>query len=203
HLQVEEDRARRGRQLQGDRRSHPPRRHQGGRAGRLRRDAAHRGPDGEDPRGRPRDDEDQSQGLWHQLEQGDGQRRPDRGGRRRGRDGRGGEAAGSRGAGSGDRTPILVGAGQLTQREVRPAEALEPLAMMEEVARRAADDARAGAALLARIDSLAVVNVFCWPYANPPRLLAERLGIQPAEELYTTVGGSTPQWLVDETAARV
>jgi acetyl-CoA C-acetyltransferase len=76
----------------------------------------------------------------------------------------------SRGAGSDDRTPILVGAGQLTQRDVAPAEALEPLAMMEVVARRAADDAGAGAALLARVDSLAVVNVFCWPYANPPRL---------------------------------
>jgi acetyl-CoA C-acetyltransferase len=109
----------------------------------------------------------------------------------------------SRGAGSDDRTPILVGAGQLTQREVMPADALEPLAMMEVVARRAADDARAGPGLLARIDSLAVVNVFCWPYANPPRLLAERLGIHPAEELYTTVGGSTPQWLVNETAARI
>jgi acetyl-CoA C-acetyltransferase len=109
----------------------------------------------------------------------------------------------SRGAGSDDRTPILVGAGQLTQRDVAPAEALEPLAMMEVVARRAADDAGAGAALLAQVDSLAVVNVFCWPYANPPRLLAERLGIHPAEKLYTTVGGSTPQWLVNETAARI
>jgi acetyl-CoA C-acetyltransferase len=109
----------------------------------------------------------------------------------------------SRGAGSDDRTPILVGAGQLTQRDVAPAEALEPLAMMEVVARRAADDAGAGAALLARVDSLAVVNVFCWPYANPPRLLAERLGIHPDEKLYTTVGGSTPQWLVNETAARI
>jgi acetyl-CoA C-acetyltransferase len=104
---------------------------------------------------------------------------------------------------SDDRTPILVGAGQLTQREVSPAEALEPLAMMEVVARRAADDAGAGTTLLGRIDSLAVVNVFCWPYANPPRLLAERLGIRPAEELYTTVGGSTPQWLVNETAGRI
>jgi hypothetical protein len=61
-------------------------------------------------------------------------------------------------------TPILIGAGQLTQRDVEPAEALEPVAMMEAVARSAADDA------------LAVVNVFCWPYANAPRLLGERLG---------------------------
>jgi acetyl-CoA C-acetyltransferase len=101
------------------------------------------------------------------------------------------------------RTPILVGAGQLTQRDVAPAAALEPLAMMEVVARRAADDAGGGRALLDRVDSLAVVNVFCWPYGNPPRLLAERLGLHPAEELYTTVGGNTPQWLVNRTAARI
>lgn len=101
------------------------------------------------------------------------------------------------------RTPILVGAGQLTQRDVEPALALAPLAMMVEVARRAAEDAGGGAVLLARVDSLAVVNVFSWPYANPPRLLAERLGMRPAEELYTTVGGSTPQWLVNETAAKI
>ncbi len=102
-----------------------------------------------------------------------------------------------------DRAPILVGAGQLTQRDVAPAEALEPLAMMEVVARAAADDAGGGRALLSRLDSLAVVNVFCWPYGNPPRLLAERLGVRPAEELYTTVGGNTPQWLVNEAAEKI
>ncbi len=102
-----------------------------------------------------------------------------------------------------DRAPVLVGAGQLTQRDVEPVEALEPVAMMEVAARRAADDAGAGSSLLERVDSLRVVNVFCWPYANAPRLLAERLGMRPAEELYTTVGGNTPQWLVNETAARI
>ena len=104
---------------------------------------------------------------------------------------------------SDERTPILVGAGQLTQRDVAPDQALEPVAMMAAVAQAAADDAGAGPALLRRVDSLAVVNVFCWPYANPPRLLAERLGVQPAEELSTTVGGNTPQWLVNETASRI
>jgi acetyl-CoA C-acetyltransferase len=104
---------------------------------------------------------------------------------------------------SDDRTPILIGAGQLTQRDVEPAEALEPVAMMEAVARSAADDAGVGAKALARLDALAVVNVFCWPYANAPRLLAERLGARPAREVTTTVGGNTPQWLVNETAARI
>jgi acetyl-CoA C-acetyltransferase len=104
---------------------------------------------------------------------------------------------------SDDRTPILVGAGQLTQRDVDPDRALEPVAMMAVAAQAAAEDAGIGRALLQRIDSLAVVNLFSWPYANPPRLLAERLGVRPAKEITTTVGGNTPQWLVNETASRI
>ncbi|HEV7730652.1 MAG TPA: acetyl-CoA acetyltransferase [Candidatus Binatia bacterium] len=102
-----------------------------------------------------------------------------------------------------DRTPILVGAGQLTQRDAEPASALDPLAMMTLAARRAADDAGAGPALLERLDALAVVNVFCWPYRNLPGALAERIGAHPTDAIYTTVGGNSPQWLVNETAQKI
>lgn len=104
---------------------------------------------------------------------------------------------------SDDRTPILIGASQLTQRDVDPAAAKEPLGMMVETARGAAADAGADARLLRQLDCVAVVNVLAWRYANAPRLLAERLEAAPKQELYTTVGGSTPQWLVNETAARI
>ena len=102
-----------------------------------------------------------------------------------------------------DRTPILIGAGQLTQRDVEPAQALEPLAMMVETARRAAADAGTDARLLAQADTVAVVNIIGWQYSNAPAALAERLGAQPRQLLYTTVGGNTPQWLVNETAAQI
>ena len=102
-----------------------------------------------------------------------------------------------------DRTPILIGAGQLTQREVDPAAAKEPVDMMAETARRAAVDAGADARLLARLDSVQVVNLISWPYRNAPRLLAERIGAHPAEALYSTIGGNTPQWLVNETAVKI
>ena len=102
-----------------------------------------------------------------------------------------------------DRTPILIGAGQFTQRDVDPARAKEPLEMMVESARRAAEDAGAGADLLRQLDCVAVVNMIAWHYANPPRLLAQRLEAQPTQEIYTTVGGNTPQWLVNETAAQI
>ena len=42
-----------------------------------------------------------------------------------------------------------------------------------------------------------------WPYQDPPGFLAERIGAAPAHKLYTTVGGETPQRLVNETAQAV
>ena len=102
-----------------------------------------------------------------------------------------------------DRTPVLIGAGQLTQRDVEPAEAKEPLAMMVEVARRAAADAGVNASVLQRLDSVAVANILSWHYSNAPGLLAERLGARPAQQIYTTVGGNTPQFLINETAGQI
>lgn len=102
-----------------------------------------------------------------------------------------------------DRTPVLFGAGQLTQRDVEPAEAKEPLAMMEEVAHRAAADAGANAGALERLDTVAVVNILSWHYGNAPGLLAARLGARPAQQIYTTVGGNTPQFLINEIATQI
>jgi acetyl-CoA acetyltransferase len=96
-----------------------------------------------------------------------------------------------------------VGVGQYTQRDVDPAEALEPVAMMAAAARRAAEDAGAGDRLLQAADRVAVVNLFSSPYGNAPRLVAERVGAKPAEEIYTTIGGNTPQWIVNVMAARI
>jgi acetyl-CoA C-acetyltransferase len=102
-----------------------------------------------------------------------------------------------------DRQPVLIGAGQFTQRDVDPAAAKCPVTMMAECAARAARDAEVNAGALTRLDTVAVVNVLGWHYANPPGLLAERLGAHPARALYTTVGGNTPQSLVNEVAAEI
>ena len=92
-----------------------------------------------------------------------------------------------------DLTPVLVGAGQFIQREYDLEKMLDPLGMMVETARLAAEDAGAGKGLLNAIDSLAVVNVMSWRYDNLPRLLAERLGVHPREEIFTAPGGNLPQ----------
>lgn len=102
-----------------------------------------------------------------------------------------------------DRLPILVGAAQFTQKGVDPAEALEPLAMMEKTARDAAEDAGLGARLFAAVDTVGVVNIFSYDYGNSPRLLAERLGARPRSEVYTSVGGNSPLLLLNEVARRI
>lgn len=99
------------------------------------------------------------------------------------------------------RTPVLVGTGQLLQR-VAPDEALEPVDMIAEAARRAAEDAGAPAILQA-VDSIRVVALLSWRYVNHAALIAQRIGATPAETAYTSMGGNTPQTLVNKTARAI
>jgi acetyl-CoA C-acetyltransferase len=100
------------------------------------------------------------------------------------------------------RQPILVGVGQLVNRAVDPREVMEPLEMMAVTARLAIEDAEL-APHLREIDSLTVINVISRPYADPTRFLAERLAIQPIDRVYTSMGGNSPQWRINETAERI
>ena len=101
--------------------------------------------------------------------------------------------------------PLLVGGGQTIDRPEDPAAGREPLLLMEDAARRAAEDAGGGARLLAALDTVAVVNIVSWDYGDAAGALAERLGCRPTHTIYTTMGGNTPQSLVnhlcDEIAA--
>ena len=93
------------------------------------------------------------------------------------------------------RTPVLVGVAQLKQKPDNPLDALEPLALMTEVVAAAAADAGAPA-LTNRLDSIRVVKG-AWPYKDPARLIAERLGAKPRQTATTHDGGNTPQSLVN------
>ena len=85
-----------------------------------------------------------------------------------------------------DRTPVLVGVGAVRQREDDPAAALEPVALMAQALQRAADDAGAPA-LLARADRILIPRGF-WDYADPARLVAERVGAVSARTLVAEIG---------------
>jgi acetyl-CoA C-acetyltransferase len=72
------------------------------------------------------------------------------------------------------RTPVLVGAAAVVQREPDPALAREPAALMREALERAADDAGSHA-LLGRADTIHVPRG-TWSYPDVGRLLAEGVG---------------------------
>ena len=103
------------------------------------------------------------------------------------------------------RTPCLIGVGQRTWHpdEVGEQGAPEPLEMWEDVARRAADDSGAGASALEALDAIDLVYCQTWQYDDPPARLAARLGAEPRRRNYSGIGGTTPQVLVQDTAARI
>jgi len=98
--------------------------------------------------------------------------------------------------------PVIVGAGQLTNHPGSIEDTLEPLEMMERVAREAENDAGAPG-LLEKIDSVQVVNFMSWSYSDAPGELAARLGATPGHTVYSSIGGETPQRLVNETAQEI
>ncbi|WP_135467835.1 acetyl-CoA acetyltransferase [Crenalkalicoccus roseus] len=100
-----------------------------------------------------------------------------------------------------ERTPVIVGVGEVRDRPADPAEGREPLALMAEALRRA--EADAGAALLARVDALDVIHEVSWPYPDLPALLSETLGIAPRHRHYGPVGGETPLAFLHQAAERI
>jgi acetyl-CoA C-acetyltransferase len=94
------------------------------------------------------------------------------------------------------RQPVLIGAGQTSNRVDRGAEPLEPVDLIAEVLRAA--EAETGAAgVLAGADTVGVVNLLSWRYRDPGALVAERVGASPRRSLGTTGGGQSPQMLVN------
>ncbi|MGP4054679.1 acetyl-CoA acetyltransferase [Mycobacterium sp. 4D054] len=88
------------------------------------------------------------------------------------------------------RTPVLVGYGQVNQREEDPG--VEPIDLMAAAAREAADPR-----VLEAVDAVRVVNLLSWRYRDPGLLLAQRIGADKATTRYTGIGGNVPQTLVN------
>jgi acetyl-CoA C-acetyltransferase len=91
--------------------------------------------------------------------------------------------------------PILVGVAQITQRtEADPV--VDPLGLMIQASRLALADAGADG-LQHLIDTVCVVNSFSCDDENAPQRLSRALGLTPREEVYSLIGGNTPQMLVN------
>ena len=99
------------------------------------------------------------------------------------------------------RLPVIVGVGQVVQRAATVADAREPVDLIADAVRAAAGDA--GIASLATVESIRIVQLLSWRYRDPAHFVAEALGITPRELASTTMGGNTPQTLINTTAAEI
>jgi acetyl-CoA C-acetyltransferase len=99
------------------------------------------------------------------------------------------------------RVPVVVGAGQLTNREEDPLRAPDPFELMTEAARVAAEDARNTD--LSALTHCFMVHSLSLRHGDPATELARRLGATQADARCSGMGGSVPQWLVDRAAELV
>lgn len=99
------------------------------------------------------------------------------------------------------RTPVIVGVGQACQRPATPADAAEPVDLLRDAAIAAFADARAHRDLA--VDTIAIADLLSWRYPDPGALLGRRLGLDPKRTVLTTVGGNSPQLLVNRLAPSI
>jgi acetyl-CoA C-acetyltransferase len=100
------------------------------------------------------------------------------------------------------RTPVVVGVGEVDQR-VGPLDAREPIALFADAVRAADADTGRPGALLSRVDTAAAVQIVSWPYADAGARVSQELGIEPRRTVMSSVGGNSPQLLVNEMAAAI
>lgn len=99
--------------------------------------------------------------------------------------------------------PILVGVSQHTQFK-ESGDLLDPISLMIQAGKKAVDDTGVPLSrIAAAIDTVCVVNIFCWSYRQAPQEVAHGLGLSPAHFVYTAIGGNTPQWLVNHYARSI
>ena len=96
------------------------------------------------------------------------------------------------------RTPVLVGAGQWSNRVDRGETPVEPADLIVGALRRAADDSGATSDALRGLDAVRIVAMFSGRYRNAAALVAARVGASPRDTAVSPVGGNEPQTLVNQ-----
>ena len=92
--------------------------------------------------------------------------------------------------------PVLVGVGQVTEREF-DVDSSSVLDLVEQAVYKAAADAGISKASLADLDSLVMVKSFRESTRNSPEALASRIGATRASQWLMPNGGNGPQYLVN------
>lgn len=102
-----------------------------------------------------------------------------------------------------DRIPVIVGVGHATRHPVDLATTTEPADLLAVAVGEAGEDAGIGDRGMAAIDSLDVLNLLSWKYADPAGAVAARLGAHRARCRFSDIGGEQPTALVDAAAGRI
>jgi acetyl-CoA C-acetyltransferase len=102
-----------------------------------------------------------------------------------------------------DNTPILIGVGQVTEKDPVLEQASSPLQLMEQATQIAVNDAGIHHSTLAELDTIVVVKSFREPTRNSPEALANMLGAGRAKQWLTPDGGQGPQYLVNRYAEAI
>ena len=101
-------------------------------------------------------------------------------------------------------TPVIVGVAQLRRRPALdgPSEPIEPIQMMVQAARQAAQDA-GDPALSTGADYIGTVPTMSWAYEDAPARLSGLLGANPGISHQPVPGGSSPLVLLHHAAAAI
>jgi acetyl-CoA C-acetyltransferase len=99
------------------------------------------------------------------------------------------------------RTPVLIGTGQVVQRAEGLDDARDPVSLMVEAIQKASSDASLGA--VPAPDAIRVVSLLSWKYGDPAYLIAQDLGVSPRETALSSMGGNTPQTLVNSASRQI
>ncbi len=95
-----------------------------------------------------------------------------------------------------DRLPVIVATGQCLERD-------EIVSVLDLAARAAAEALAQAPGLRQAIQRVSMVHTISRAGVAPASVLARRLGLSPASTELTTVGGNSPQWLVNRAAAAI
>ncbi len=100
-------------------------------------------------------------------------------------------------------TPVLIGVGQVTEKNPPPDSASSPLDLIEQAAWLAAEDAGIARAVLADLDELVLVKSFRESTRNSPESLANRIGAAKAVQWLMPDGGNGPQYLMNRYSEKI
>jgi len=95
--------------------------------------------------------------------------------------------------------PLIAGVAQGMWRADCPG----PVAMLADVIRGAVADSGASPEAMESLDALCVVRYVSADHADPARLIANELGVEPRLRIHTAIGGDTPQAAIGELSARI